>query len=151
MSCKILDLCHDWNRQYTIHLSRMTYHISSELLANVNWSCWTNMQFVPVMMWLSYFMQTAEYRAASRCAPSQWERFLQSNGVSHWLGPNLESAFECVGLITSGDDCVTARGSSSLWHLAVMLWHIWGQYAECHWYNMEECRRMRSSGGSTQG
>ena len=31
-------------------------------------------------------------RADSRFAPSQWETPLQSNGVSHWLGANLESA-----------------------------------------------------------
>ena len=29
--------------------------------------------------------------ADSRLAPSQWETSLQSNAVSHWLGPNLES------------------------------------------------------------
>ena len=28
----------------------------------------------------------------SRFAPSQWETSLQSNGVSHWLGANLEPA-----------------------------------------------------------
>ena len=31
------------------------------------------------------------FRADSRFAPSQWETF-QSNPVSHYLGPNLESA-----------------------------------------------------------
>ena len=30
-------------------------------------------------------------RADSRLAPSQWERSLQSNAVSDWLGTNLES------------------------------------------------------------
>ena len=30
------------------------------------------------------------YRADSRFAPSQWEKVLQSNVVSHWLGLNLE-------------------------------------------------------------
>ena len=30
--------------------------------------------------------------ADSRLAPSQWETSLQSNGVSHWLVANLESA-----------------------------------------------------------
>ena len=30
-------------------------------------------------------------RADSRFVPSQWETSLQSNGVSHWLGANLES------------------------------------------------------------
>ena len=33
-----------------------------------------------------------ESRAVSRLAASQWEMFLQSNAVSHWLGANLESA-----------------------------------------------------------
>ena len=32
------------------------------------------------------------YMADSRLACSQWETSLQSNGVSHWLGANLESA-----------------------------------------------------------
>ena len=32
------------------------------------------------------------FRADSRLAPSQWETSLQSNGISHWLGVNLESA-----------------------------------------------------------
>ena len=31
-------------------------------------------------------------RADSRLVPSQWETSLQSNGISHWLGVNLESA-----------------------------------------------------------
>ena len=31
-------------------------------------------------------------RADARFASSQWERALQSNAVSHWLGANLESA-----------------------------------------------------------
>ena len=30
----------------------------------------------------------------TRFAPSQWEPMLQSNGVSHWLGANLESALQ---------------------------------------------------------
>ena len=32
------------------------------------------------------------FKADSRFAPSQWEMLLRSNGVSHWLGANLESA-----------------------------------------------------------
>ena len=35
-------------------------------------------------------------RADSRFAPSQWETLLQSNGVSHWLGTNLESALHLM-------------------------------------------------------
>ena len=34
----------------------------------------------------------ASLRADSRFVPSQWETSLQSNAVSHWLGPILESA-----------------------------------------------------------
>ena len=41
----------------------------------------------------------SSHRADSRLAPSQWETPLQSNGVSHWLGANLESALSYhVGL-----------------------------------------------------
>ena len=36
-------------------------------------------------------------RADSRLAPSQWERSLQSNAVSHWMGANLESALRHNG------------------------------------------------------
>ena len=36
------------------------------------------------------------FSADSRFAPSQWETSLQSNAVSHWLGPNLESALTLV-------------------------------------------------------
>ena len=35
---------------------------------------------------------TARCRVDSRFAPSQWEKSLQSNAVSHWLGASLESA-----------------------------------------------------------
>ena len=35
------------------------------------------------------------YKADSRFAPSQWETTLLCNGVSHWLGANLESALNC--------------------------------------------------------
>ena len=38
-------------------------------------------------------------RADFRLAPSQWETLLQSNTVSHWLGVNIESALQCIGLI----------------------------------------------------
>ena len=33
-----------------------------------------------------------QYKADSRLVPSQWETSLQSNAVSHWLGPSLESS-----------------------------------------------------------
>ena len=35
-------------------------------------------------------------RTDSRFAPSQWGTVLHCNGVSHWLGANLESALHCV-------------------------------------------------------
>ena len=38
--------------------------------------------------------------ADSRFAPSQCETSLQSNGVSHWLGANLESVLYWVGSLT---------------------------------------------------
>ena len=34
------------------------------------------------------------FRADSRFAPNQWETWLQSNAVSHWLGAYLESALK---------------------------------------------------------
>ena len=39
-----------------------------------------------------HWIMSYSHRADSRLAPSQWERSLQSNTVSHWLGSNLESA-----------------------------------------------------------
>ena len=41
---------------------------------------------------MDYLNQYWISRADSRFAPSQRERLLQSNAVSHWLGANLESA-----------------------------------------------------------
>ena len=43
--------------------------------------------------WPGYLCnQKPIYRADSRFAPSQWERALLCNDVSHWLGASLESA-----------------------------------------------------------
>ena len=42
--------------------------------------------------WLSIHHSDVIYSAEARLAPSQWETALQSNGVSQWLGGNLESA-----------------------------------------------------------
>ena len=41
-------------------------------------------------------------RPDSRFAPGQWETPLQSNGVSHWLGANLESALIPSGTTSQG-------------------------------------------------
>ena len=35
-------------------------------------------------------------RGDSKLVPSQWESLLQSNGISHWLGANLESALNMM-------------------------------------------------------
>ena len=43
-----------------------------------------------------------------RLAPGQWETSLQSNAVSHWLGPNLESAQYYIARLT--------EISESYWH-----------------------------------
>ena len=41
----------------------------------------------------SLLHQTNDFiRADSRFAPSQWEMPLQCNGISHWLGANLDSS-----------------------------------------------------------
>ena len=49
------------------------------------------MQTGKAAMFLSYHI-----RADSRFAPSQWEKALLCNDVSHWLGTNLESALYMV-------------------------------------------------------
>ena len=57
----------------------------------------------PSMKWndiddIIQWEQNSEYRANSRLAPSQWEMLLQSNGICHWLGTNLESALDYIQL-----------------------------------------------------
>ena len=49
------------------------------------------------------------FRADPRFAPSQWETSLQSNGVSHWLDANLETA------LTSGWNCQPWPNRSQNW------------------------------------
>ena len=59
-------------------------------------------------------------RADFRFAPTQWEMSLQSNGVSHWLGANLNSVlymtFEigCPELLENSLPCDDAWGISGL-------------------------------------
>ena len=54
-------------------------------------------------------------RADSRFAPSQWEMPLHSNGVSHWLGANLESALKpCLSV----PKAYVARSSSGMIHVS---------------------------------
>ena len=40
------------------------------------------------------YLYQAQHRADSRLAPSQWQKLLQSDAVSHWLGTNLESTLQ---------------------------------------------------------
>ena len=54
---------------------------------------WRSDGSVGVCIILPVFLTKQEhirYRADFKFAPSQWEMSLQSNGVSHWLGANLE-------------------------------------------------------------
>ena len=44
---------------------------------------------------ISYWYDS-HIRVDSRFAPSRWETPLQSNGVSHWLGANLQSALHTI-------------------------------------------------------
>ena len=62
------------------------------------------------------------YRVDSRLAPSQWETLLQCNGVSHWLGANLESALWLSWLLHAG--------SSSSWIVKLF---IMSYYFLCCW------------------
>ena len=56
-------------------------------------------------------------RADSRLAPNQWEMWLQSNAVSHWLGANLESALlsadtnACVVTLKNVVEFITFRAT----------------------------------------
>ena len=62
--------------------------------------CWRKVWRSATHRFLSYWkvylftviMLYGLYRVDSRFASRQWEMSLQSNGVSHWLGANLESA-----------------------------------------------------------
>ena len=75
------------------------------------------------------------YRAHYRFAPRQWETSLQSNGVSQWLGTNLESA-----LWYDNDKCmILIRLWTHKWHpylaLTSELWSV--LYKDKWWCNKE--------------
>ena len=83
------------------------------------------------------------YRVDSRFVPSQWETSLQSNGVSHWLVANLESAL----LISRIGECyMTLLMISQHWLVQGSLrwWLNWSLHASSHylsqcwvlWYHM---------------
>ena len=58
-------------------------------------------------------MDTWNFRAHSRLAPSQWVMLLQSNAVSHWLGANLELALNFVDSTVPADGLALYSGRTS--------------------------------------
>ena len=76
---------HEWNFRIFIKISLKLSLLSEPMLTDsLTHLCGTRKRWVN--------------RADSRLVPSQWEMSLQSNGVSHWHGANLESALSraCV-------------------------------------------------------
>ena len=74
-------------------------------------------------------------RADSRFTPSQWERSLQSNAVSHWLGTNLESALLHLSL----DRLVLVKWTEMQVMIFILLTHV------CIDYNSEKLMICASS------
>ena len=71
-------------------------------------------EILPCFCQINYMLlyPCKETRAGSRLVPSQWETSLRSNGVSHWLGANLESAVRDCGRVD--------RESGLLWSMGVV-------------------------------
>ena len=65
----------------------------------------------------------APIKADSRLASSQWETSLQSNAVSHWLGANLEPAY----------DRSRKLHQRKAWPGNKIVWHCMGK--QDHWRN----------------
>ena len=97
---------------------RLDYKNSHCFIQDTLYYLYDSVTYVQVNLdhpWFKYWLVTyvpgiiqANIRADSRLAPSQWEASLQSNGVSHGLGANLESVpniglslIGCVGKIQS--------------------------------------------------
>ena len=89
-------------------------------------------------------------RTDSTLAPSQWETSLQSNGVSHWLGTNLESAL-CTVFVHEKwytiDKVIKSKNeiqpsillyfsprSNQLWPIIHCNWHV--EYRSHHLYTV---------------
>ena len=75
---------------------------------------------------LTIIKQTTGYRADSRLALSEWETPSQSNGISHWMGTNLESAVR-LGLRE-------ARGLQAVGSLFIswFLGYLWLLFSRSH-------------------
>ena len=78
----------NWNKQ-NLRESANTTSTHKEAL----WSY----VIITLYMYIPTIPYTYWYRADSRFVPSQWEKSLQSNTVSHCLGANLESALWYTG------------------------------------------------------
>ena len=75
--------------------------------------------FLPHKVWLLWFASiqetylwagSFELMADSRHAPSQQEMSLQSNTISHWLGANLESAWDLINTSSARDILIFILG-----------------------------------------
>ena len=77
---------------------------------NIQWKVWMygishKIWTSPAFCWLykiSFMCGFTLCRADSMFAPSQWEKSLQSNAVSHWLCANWESALLCIHSYSPG-------------------------------------------------
>ena len=65
------------------------------------------------------------HRVDSRLAPNQWEKPLQSNAVSHWLGANLKSA-----LHQSDPSSTWAPGDMMAWYAEMERLSAWLLYCQ---------------------
>ena len=69
---------------------------------------------------------SATYSGDSRFAPNQWEKALLCNGVSHWLGTNLESALYLANIRHLKGDLVYSSilvlppGGIDIWHVKIL-------------------------------
>ena len=71
-------------------LRKFRHGLHRKLPFSSKWPHFHFIEYAPYLQWC--YTCIGELKADSRFAPSQWETSLQSNGVSHWLGANLESA-----------------------------------------------------------
>ena len=83
----------------------------------------------PAIMRRGYFVTTSligwvqTQRADTRFAPSHWETALLCNGISHWLGANLESALFQIGLLEDWIELKLKRGYSTNFLYIIQIAH----------------------------
>ena len=84
-----------WCRQATSHYLSQCWprSVSPYGITRAQW-----VKMLCIMIWFLFHSIGSvicyQYRADSRFAPGQWETALLCNGVSHWLGANLESSLQ---------------------------------------------------------